>query len=526
MFLAGLFVYTMFATCLFQTALGGDKKGESEGLLGKLLTHAMNKHEERKAKKQKEEEEAEQKAKDEKAAAEQKAKDEKEARRLIRLKAFSQLKKEVDAHADDDSDEAKQLREQYEATLTCMYDENGEERSEEEIQEQYKKLPKSMRDSVDKYSKMDPNSEEMKKQIDKFNEAPFTEKDVEIAQEEIKSDIATIQKKKALLKIEEEKQDALAKAKTDEERSAIEKEYEEKKTKTAGFYDVKIGDSKKKIEAIQARPTEKEIENKQKEIDDLNKQKEDQQKLVDGDEEAIKAETDKYKDLKWPAELENGAGDLESDVPEVKEKAQKFLTDQGLDEETYRAYTNLPKDENGEVKTDDPKFSEFKDGIREKAQKRIEDIDKSIEQKTKEMNGEDLKPKEDEPKPKKEGEPKPKKEGEPEPKEDETNDDETDDETKSSTFDDGEPEDDEVDDKGESKKDPKVVWKRKTYKRGDKSFKTKSYYNKKGDSITADEFKEKVKNYSKANESLTDYLRSSIEYKFISENNSLSNYLK
>ena len=62
-------------------------------------------------------------------------------------------------------------------------------------------------------------------------------------------------------------------------------------------------------------------------------------------------------------------------------------------------------------------------------------------------------------------------------------------------------EDDEVDDKGNSKKDPRKVYKRRSYKRGNKTFKTKSYYNKNGDSISAKEFKEKVANFEKSKKS-------------------------
>ena len=54
-----------------------------------------------------------------------------------------------------------------------------------------------------------------------------------------------------------------------------------------------------------------------------------------------------------------------------------------------------------------------------------------------------------------------------------------------------------------STKDPKKVWKRRTYKRGDKTFKTKSYYNKNGKSISAKDFKEKVKKYEEKQKNKT-----------------------
>ena len=65
-------------------------------------------------------------------------------------------------------------------------------------------------------------------------------------------------------------------------------------------------------------------------------------------------------------------------------------------------------------------------------------------------------------------------------------------------------EDDEVDDKGNSKKDPRKVYKRRSYKRGNKTFKTKSYYNKDGNSISAKDFNKKVANYEKSKKSTQD----------------------
>ena len=91
------------------------------------------------------------------------------------------------------------------------------------------------------------------------------------------------------------------------------------------------------------------------------------------------------------------------------------------------------------------------------------------------------------------------------------NNDETDDDVKNSKFDGDEPEDDEQDEKGNSKKDPKKVWKPKTYKRGNKTFRTKSYYNKKGDSISAKEYKERVAKYNKQkNESMVYFLKNKL----------------
>lgn len=58
--------------------------------------------------------------------------------------------------------------------------------------------------------------------------------------------------------------------------------------------------------------------------------------------------------------------------------------------------------------------------------------------------------------------------------------------------------DDDLEDTGDPSdmsKDPRKKWKQRTYKRGNKTFKTKSYYNKKGASITKDAFKAMVDAY-------------------------------
>ena len=61
---------------------------------------------------------------------------------------------------------------------------------------------------------------------------------------------------------------------------------------------------------------------------------------------------------------------------------------------------------------------------------------------------------------------------------------------------------DETGDEEEKKnQDPGKVWKQRSYKRGNKSFRTKSYYNKKGDSISKEEFLEKKKNFEKNKQS-------------------------
>lgn len=81
-----------------------------------------------------------------------------------------------------------------------------------------------------------------------------------------------------------------------------------------------------------------------------------------------------------------------------------------------------------------------------------------------------------------------------------------------------------IDDKG---KDPRKIYKQRTYKRGDKTFKTKSYYSKKGIPISKEEFQQRLEAYEKKqksgsnNESLGNYLK----VRILNENLTIDKYL-
>ena len=83
-------------------------------------------------------------------------------------------------------------------------------------------------------------------------------------------------------------------------------------------------------------------------------------------------------------------------------------------------------------------------------------------------------------------------------------------------------EDEAGDEESKKRQDPAKVWKRGTYKRGGKTFKTKGYVNKKGDKISAKEYQKKVEAYKRAtgNESL------SFTKANLLEHGSLSYYLR
>ena len=417
----------------------------------------------------------------------------KEIKRLVRLKALNDLRKEVEKHKSDNSDEAKQLRENYNATLSCIYDENGNERSDEDIEKEYKKLPKSLKESVNKASKLKPDSKELKDIVEKFKKTPFSEDDLDITEQNIKGDIAKIEKNKALLKLEKEKNEKLDSAKDDEERKTIEKEFEKKKRQTSGFYNIKIKDAEDAINKINSQPSEKQEKTIKKEIEKLEKDK----KELEQDKDNTK-EVDKYLNFEFDSDIQ--PGDLTGEDEEKKKQAEEQLKKAGLDSEIYLKIESekSKKSEDGKTPTAEDILkdnTELSDKLTEQKNKRIKEIDSQIQDKTAKINNEPEEPE----KSSDEGE---ETDDEKEGDEGEETDDEKEGDERTDNDDDLEDDDEEKDEKtGEvtksSTKDPKKVWKRRTYKRGNKTFKTKSYYNKKGNSISAKDFKEKVQNYEK-----------------------------
>lgn len=204
----------------------------------------------------------------------------------------------------------------------------------------------------------------------------------------------------------------------------------------------------------------------------------------------------KYADFKFEDGLD--PADLDSDDPKKVELAKKQLEDAGLDVDVYKAVQDAKSGKNPDGS--EPTIDDI--ASNEKVQKSVEEYNK------RKKEGDNGGKKDGEPEPGKEGDKGGKKEGD----DKDTNDDETEEETKNSEFEDGEPDDEAEGEEDKKKQNPHKVWKQKSYKRGDKTFKTKSYYNKKGASISKEEFQEKVKNYEKNNkktaeESISDYLQ-------------------
>lgn len=420
-----------------------------------------------------------------------------------RAELLALIQRDLKEHESDNSLKAREARLDYESLVTCMFDKNGDLLSDKEIDENVGKLPEDVQtrlsENIIKSAKDSKNLEQLKEQIKKISP-----EEAEAALESAKAKSLEVKEKIELRELFDKEEEELEGIDDETKIREIKDRYDKQREGVKAQYSAKIDEHRSKAEEIT-----KSLENKQ-----IIKAAEEEKANLEKQKNELEGDTDNSKLLKKYTDFEfrDGLNAGSLDDPVNKEKAEGQLKEAGLDAELFRKVQERKsrKGEDGNEPTAEELMNDLGEDIAKDKKRQIENISKKISEKDNviQNNGE----------PKKE---EPKKE---EPK-DETNDDETEDETKSSTFADEEPEDDEVDDKGNSKKDPKLVWKRKTYKRGNKTYKTKSYYNKKGSSITADEFKERVKNYSKANESLIDFLKASIKYRFVTENDNLSRFL-
>lgn len=435
-------------------------------------------------------------------------KDEDKNNELNFNKSLALMQNQIDnAKEGEDKDEALKT---YNEMLGCMYDDEGNKLSQEEIQ---KKLDgnKKLKEKLEKQALIAAKDEKLANQF-KENANKITDAQANAAAENA-----------VAAHLENVKQQKLNDETDDAKKAEIKKKYDKmiEEHKAAAK---KIGD----IAAVDADI--KKLEQEQSEL------QEQERKLSDPD--AVKKEIEKCGEINWD-DSQCDKGDLTGEDAEKKKAAEEFLKSQGVDVELYKKYEAVQSDKN--KNKDLSNNEELKTTAQESIDKRKKEINNKIDENEKAIksakNKRDKiekgeKPEAEQNNDNSEGN----NNGEQNTKEDNSFEDEdgvkyyekdgkycmeidgdVDDTLSKEDFEkakenavddeqegderidnDGDLEKDEVDDKGNSKKDPRKIYKRRTYKRGDKTFKTKSYYNKDGNSISAKEFKEKVANFDKS----------------------------
>lgn len=453
-------------------------------------------------------------------------------------KTLAILQSEIESKEDDNSNDANDLRQAYDAMIKCAFDGNGDKRKPEDIESEFNKLDESIRKKIEKHVKKSSSDEKALEEY-KDKKSKVTPEQAAAALEKAKAKRAEIAKKEEVDALEDARKKELE-GKTDEDKKSINEKYD-KDIKAAEIkWDAKIkehmdaaakadkSESLRQMEksAKQAEAKKKELENKKAELDKP---------------EAIEKEIKACGDVNWD-EGEYTEGSLSSSNEADKKGAEEFLKSRGVNVDMYNKYRDIKSTLKEGEKIEENE--DLKKAAEEVIKKKKEEIDKQIKEQDKIIN--DYNSAKDEVnnanKPKETGgnggtgEPAGNG-GTGEPEEDVTADDfedgfsiEDKDGTKyfkrdgkfymktkngeeveeedfdawlkevenNTEFDTSDLEDEATTEEEKKKQDPRKVWKQKTYKRGNKTFKTKSYYNKKGNSISADEFREKVANFEKS----------------------------
>ena len=420
----------------------------------------------------------------------------KNADEINKNKALALLQQEVESKEDDTSEEANNLREAYDGFIKCAYDEDGNPRSAEDFDAEFKKLPKDLQDKINDNVKAASKDEKVIKELQE-KAKNVTAEQAAAAVEKAKAKRAEISKKDELAALEEKYKEDI-KGKSEDEVKSITEAYEKEKKATSDKWDAKIkqhndaaakadsGESlrQKKTAANTAKKTKKELEEKKAALDS-----------EEAKEETAKKYANAFKDSPYEP------GDLKGD--KAKE-AKKYFEEKGYDVELLnKIHTEFPQSADKEPNLKAIVGNEdIAKGIDKDIEKQKAEIDKKIKDQQKVIDDyENAKSEVEKANTGATGAT-----GET-GKTGETG---ATGETGTISNSGG---------KSRNKKlvNPAKIWKRK--KRKDGKGQTKSYYNKNGASISATLFKEKMAAYKKALEkhkkgkfeSLTDYVSAMLE---------------
>lgn len=520
----GFLALGIFGALALKGIFGGEGKG---GFLSRILgvstlSEFLNKKKEDSDKKKKEKDEE---------ISKKEASSEDTQKEMNKVLAVMQS--DLESKENDSSQEAENFRKSYDAFIKCAYDEDGNLRKPEDVKKEIDNLDddtkKLLKENIGAASKDEKAIEELKEKSSKVYD-----EDAAAAVEKAKAKRAEITKNDKIKELEEKRDKELEGA-TDEDKKEIENSYKTQIEAETKKWDAKIKEHTDKAASLSKGESLRQMEKIAKDAETRKKELEAQKAKLDG-EDAHKNEIEKCDKINWN-DCPYNEGDLDGDDEKKKKGAEEFLKSNGVTPELYKKYSDAKSTlKEGEDILDN---EDVKKAVDENIKKQKEDIDKKIAEQDKIISDYNSKKSETEKTNKPKEEPKSKEEpkkGEEEPKDDSFEDEDgyvykkdgdkytmtdekgqeieidkeefekakektVDDEKEGDerTDNDDDLEDDEVDDKGNStgKKDPRKIYKRRSYKRGDKTFKTKSYYDKKGNSISAKDFKEKVANFEK-----------------------------
>ena len=305
-----------------------------------------------------------------------------ENKKLEANKCLAVAQSKLDELDDDNSEEAKQARKNYDELVKCAFDEDGNMLSPEEFEKNFNSLPKDIKDNIEKEMKATANDPKALEEFNKKMES-ITPEQAAAAVENAKANRLEVAKREAIEKLEKEKAKELEGA-TPEKRAEIEEQYNAKIKNTGEKYDLDIDKFRKAAAAADKSEAEKQafrIAKKEKAELETQKsaiEKEDPKEMVQ-----------KYIDAKDlpgfnPGKLDEK--DKDGKYTEEAQKQRKTLEDAGLNPDIYAAIDKKRSDKEDISVDDIAKDADIESKINDDKQKRIEAVDKKIEEQQKKIS--------------------------------------------------------------------------------------------------------------------------------------------
>ena len=298
---------------------------------------------------------------------------------LMRNKALAVMKKRIDSGEASEEEVAD-----FNTVLSCTFDENGEELSPEMVSKNIEALPQDVRDRLNKNLKAaakDPEAlKEFQAEADKV-----TEQEAAAAVLECKAIHVENESKKKVAKLEKEMNDAvdaLGKNPDEKELKNIKDKYtkdiEAVKAKTKSLADKFRADAKKAKGSSTDDEATAKLENELSDLENKKKELENKDEANKALEDKIKSEIEKdnFNGLTI-SEIENPSSD------EKKKQRDEYMKSIGISDPALLVeYKNM---QNASPEEKEEKEKAFKEKLDKEREKQIKDIDKQISDKKKEI---------------------------------------------------------------------------------------------------------------------------------------------
>ena len=307
--------------------------------------------------------------------------------KLMRNRGLAMMKAQVDSlDAEDHGEEAEKTRTAYNEYIKCLYNPDGSEKSEDEINDalgELKENNKSLFDAIEEQTKsIAKDKDAMDDFVKQYRE--INPNQAAAAAETAAADRIEIQKNEEVAQLEQERDEKIQEAGDDEDRvNEIKEEYKNKIENVKSEKDDKINSHRDKAKELKDKPYSKKPAREDPIIADgleeLRKNREERKKL--GGDNGLKEMRSKYENFSLG---EFSVGDLTN--PEIsqekKDRLKEYLDENHIDRDTLIAYNDL---KGASSKERESKEKKFKEKLAKQVEKECGRLDSEFEKKKKEI---------------------------------------------------------------------------------------------------------------------------------------------